>query len=330
MKRTVAVIGVVLGALVLVSCGSSSISGSGDTPSGSTPSVTTADGSARYPVTVEHRYGSTTIEARPQRIVSIDTQWTDVLTALEAPLVGAALDPMVEGGRYPWQDVPDTVESFPVTDSIPFEAVAALDPDLIVITWAARDRADYDQLSQIAPTIPQLGEEEVVAWQDLAEVAGEVLGEEAAAAELIGGVDARVADLADELPGLEGRTYALANYVPGDAIYVVTDPDDGAATFFAELGMAIEPDLVELAGGEAGRVQLSLERIGELDADLLLLLTNGADPSTIPGYSAIPAVQSGAVSILDLATATALNTPTPRSLPWAIDELRPALEAAAT
>jgi iron complex transport system substrate-binding protein len=40
-------------------------------------------------------------------------------------------------------------------------------------------------------------------------------------------------------------------------------------------------------------------------------------------------VESGAVAILDLPTAVAVNTPSPLSLPWALDELRPALEAAA-
>ena len=90
------------------------------------------------------------VDEPPQRIVSLDNQWTDVLVALDAPLVGAALDPVIHG-RYPWQDViPASVESIPVTDSIPYEAVAALQPDLIVITWAAPDAETYDLLSEIA------------------------------------------------------------------------------------------------------------------------------------------------------------------------------------
>ena len=38
------------------------------------------------------------------RIVSLDTQWTDVLVAMDGPLAAAAMDPRLEGGRYPWQD----------------------------------------------------------------------------------------------------------------------------------------------------------------------------------------------------------------------------------
>ena len=281
-------------------------------------------------VTVDHRFGSTTLEGTPERIVSLDNQWTDVLTALDGPLVGAALDPVIEGGRYPWQDLPESVEDIPITDSIPYEAVAALRPDLIVITWGAKQQGDYDRLSQIAPTIPLLGDEEVDAWQDITTVAGTVLDDEDGAQQLIDDTEAQATQLAADLPGLEGTTFALANYVPGDGIYVVADPDDGSVALFQQLGMEIDPDLVAIADGASGRAELSLERVDELDADALFLLTNGADPAEIPGYDLLPAVQNGAVAILDVASATALNTPTPLSLPWVIDEIRPTLEAAAS
>ena len=233
--------------------------------------------------------------------MSLDTQWTDVLVALEAPLTAATLDPYTDDGSYPWQTgIPAEVERIPVDDgSIPYEAIAALDPDLIVITYYATSEADYELLSDIAPTIPLLGDEEVDAWQDIAAVAGQIIGDPEAAAKLVADVDQLSADLRAELPGLEGTTYAFANYVPGDSIYVVADPDDGAGILFGQLGMEIDPELLAIADGASGRVQLSLEQIGQLDADVLIMLTNGTDPTAIPGYDALPAVQSGAVAILD-------------------------------
>ena len=290
----------------------------------------TSPASAAAPVTVEHHYGTTTLDGPPQRIVSLDNQWTDVLVALDAPLVGAALDPVIHG-RYPWQDViPASVESIPVTDSIPYEAVAALQPDLIVITWAAPDTETYDLLSEIAPTIPLLGDAEVDTWQDIATVAGDVLGIPDRAEALVTEAAQRSADVAAALPGLQGRTYALANYIAGDSIYVVADPDDGAATFFSQLGLGIDPDLLAIADGAVRRASLSLERVDMLDADLLLILTNGADVDDIPGYDLLPAVQDGAVAVLDIAGVTGLNTPSPLSIPYSLELIRPALEAAAT
>jgi ABC-type Fe3+-hydroxamate transport system substrate-binding protein len=291
-----------------------------------------ADGS----ITIEHQYGTTTLERQPERIVSLDLQWTDVLVALDAPLAGAARDPLMAeaDGLYPWQvdAIPDDVTAIEVDPSgaiLPYEAVAALAPDLIVVTWAATERADYDRLSEIAPTIPLLGDRDVDLWQDLAKVGGALIGDPAKADALIADAEARTATLAAELPGLAGKTYAMANYVPGGAITVVADPDDGAAKVFTELGLEIDPDLLAIADGATGRVDISLERIDELDADLLIMLTNGADTDEIAGYSALPAVQHGAVAIMSLADVVGLNTPTPLSVPYALDVIRPALEAAA-
>lgn len=299
----------------------------------SAPSATDAPDAAavEFPLTVEHKYGSTTIPAKPERIVSLDTQWTDVLLSLDAPLVGRALDPYVPGGTFAWQEgLDEGVTHIEATDSIPFEQVAALDPDLIVVTYFVQDEATYDQLSQIAPTIPLLGTgDQVDEWQEMATLAGQFLDDPGAAADLIASVDGVVEATIADLPGLEGRTYALANWVPGDAIYVVADPEDGATVLFSQLGMSITPSVLEVADGVSGRATLSLENISLLDGDLLVLFTNGADPDDIPGYSALPAVQNGAVSVLDYGSVVGLNTPTPLSIPYSLELIRPALEAAA-
>ena len=280
------------------------------------------------PVTIEHRYGETTLEETPERIVSLDTQWTDVLTALDGRVVGAGVFVEAGGEPYPWQDLGDDVELIPATDAIPYEAVAGLDPDLIVITYGAVEEADYEQLSEIAPTIPLLGDADVDPWEDIAVAAGEILGVPEAAAELVTEAEQRAADLGDELPGLEGKSIAFANYVPGDALYVLTDENDGANVFFSQLGLEIDPELVEQSG-DTGRLELSLENVDQLDAEVLLLLAHDADPADITGYDQLPAVQTGSAMVVDMATAVALNTPTPLSLPYALEQIRPTLEASA-
>lgn len=299
-------------------------------PDAGTPDVATTDvattAAADEPVTIAHLYGETVIAATPQRIVSLDMQWTDVLTALGTPPVAAAVD-SYEGDWFPWQQA-DGVEQVVADATIPYETIAALQPDLIVGSWGIADEASYDLLAAIAPTIPLLAERQVDPWQEMAAVAGRFLGVPDAATALIAEAEQRSADLVAELPGLEGTTYVLANYVPGDAIYVVADPDDGASQVFAQLGMQIDPEILALADGTSGRVSLSLERIGELDADVLLLLTNGADPNEILGYAALPAVQSGAVSVLEYAEVVGLNTPSPLSIPYSLEFIRPALAAA--
>ena len=281
-------------------------------------------------MTVEHRYGETTIPEAPERVVSLDVQWTDVLAALGAPPVGYIRDPNTEDGSFPWRgDHLEDATAMTATDTLPYEQIAALEPDLIVVSYFAQDRADYDRLSAIAPTIPSLNDREVDAWQEITRAAGKVLGDEAAANALIEDVDGQVAAVAEDLPGLDGKTFALVNYVPGNSFTVVSDPDDGSTVLFSQLGLEIVPSIVEAGEGTPGRVQLSLERSAMFDGDLLLLLTNGAEPESIVGYRDLRAVESGAVAVLDYANASGINTPTPLSIPYCLDFLRPALVAAA-
>lgn len=289
-----------------------------------------AGSSAEFePVTIEHLYGETEIAERPTRIVSLDTQWTDALLALDAPPAGYLADYNLPEG-FPWREdlLADSTE-MTATDALPFEQIAALEPDLIVVSYFAQDEEDYEMLTAIAPTVATLSENQVDTWQDITMAAGEILGETEQAQQVVDDVDGQVADLAAELPGLEGKTFALVNYVKGDKFYVVSDPADGAVVLFTQLGMEISPAILEAGKGASGRAEISLERTDLLDADLLLLLTNGEDPSSIPGYDQLPAVESGAAALLDYAQAVAVNTPTPLSIPWALEELRPQIEAAA-
>lgn len=294
----------------------------------SVPAVEEAETST-FPVTIEHRMGSTTFEARPERIVSLNVQWTDAVLAMgEVPV--AYMSSAAEPTQYPWQaGLLDGVEQIDGTDSIPFETIAALEPDLILVTFAVRDQNDYDLLSAIAPTIGMLGDLQVDPWDDQVEVLGRVLGDPGAATAAIGEVDSDVATVAAELPGLEGATYTFANLVPGDTIYVIADPDDGASALFNELGMVLDPDIVALDESAIGRVEISYEQVGLLGADLVGVLLNGQDPSTIVGLAELPSNQAGTLIEFEYADIVGLNTPTPLSVPYLLDLIRPSLDTIA-
>jgi iron complex transport system substrate-binding protein len=208
------------------------------------------------------------------------------------------------------------------------EEVAALQPDLIVGTYAIEDQSAYDTFSGIAPTIASVSDAEVDPWQDITEVAGQILGRKSAARRVIDRADAKVRAVSDELPGLRGKTIAFANYYQ-DSFVVLANPDDGANVLFSQLGLGLAPGIVALDSDDTGRVTVSLERIDVLDGDVLAVLTNGDDVSRVPGWDNLPAVRSGAVAELDMNSAIALNTPSPLSIPYGIKAIRPALEAAA-
>ncbi|MPY91838.1 MAG: ABC transporter substrate-binding protein [Acidimicrobiia bacterium] len=287
---------------------------------------------ASYPVVIEHAMGSTTVEERPERIVSLNVQWTDAVLVMGMQPVAYVLDQAsLETEPYPWHvDKVAGSQRIDTTGTIPFEQIAALQPDLILLTYLPEERQTFDTLDEIAPTIGLLGELQVDPWQDQVEVMGRVLGEPERAEQVIGDVEGQVEALARDLPGLGGKTYVAANYVPGDGIHVVADPDDGSSRLFYELGMEIAPDIVALDQQAVGRVEISMEQVGLLDADFVGILAHDADPSELPGWDQLTAVQTGAVIDFEFADVVGINTPTPLSLPYVIDLIRPALEAVAS
>lgn len=308
-----------LTATTLAGCGGDSAADDGAAPAAS----------GREPIVVDHVFGTTTIDEVPERIVTIDVQWTDTMLALGAEPVGYTLDSYMPDSEVPWQELPEDAEALELTDGVPIEQVAALRPDLILGSFSITDQRTYDLLSEIAPTIPNLDDSQVQPWQDLVTLAGDVLDQQDRADEVIEEVDGAVADTAADLPGLEGKTFTLAQYVVGDSMYIVADPADGSTVFFEQLGMQMSPAVRE-EGEKTGepRVQVSTERADLLRADLLAFLVNGGDESDladIPGFDALP----GTVAVLDYPTIVGLNTPTPLSVPYALEKLRPYLEQAA-
>ncbi|MBB5790138.1 ABC transporter substrate-binding protein [Jiangella mangrovi] len=294
--------------------------------SGSEIAGETGDGAQA--ITVDHMFGSTEVTGVPQRVVTIDLQWTDVMLAMGVEPVGYSVDSFMPETGVPWQDLPADAVGLPLDDGPPIEQIAELQPDLIVGSYSIADEGVYDQLSGIAPTIAGLDAQQVTPWQDLLRTAGEILGEPDRAEEIIADVDGEVDAVAADLPGLEGKTFTLAQYIVGDSIYAVADEQDGSSVFFQQLGMTMYGPVKD-EGESSGdtRIIVSTERSDLLQADLLAFLVNGGDESDladIPGFDQLP----GTVAVLDYPTIVGLNTPSPLSLPYSLEQLRPYLEEA--
>lgn len=323
-------------AVTAIGCGGS---GSTDDTSPSTTAPAGSGGTDGAPGatagtrTISHQYGDTEVTGVPERIVSLDPQFTDVLLALDVtPTAYVAQATVGDGGVFPWQG--DQLAS---ATQIEFDGVSYSNqdvfnakPDLIVGTYSIENAERYADLSEIAPTIAAPdADRQVQRWQDLVTLAGVILDREDDAAALITRVEGEAQEKAEGLPGLDGKTYTFVNYVPGDALYVVADPDDGAAELFGTLGLSINPEALDAADGATGRAKFSLEQVDLLDSDLILLLANGGDPDDLIGFDGLRAARSGAVVEVSYEQAVALNTPSPLSVPWVLDEIQPALERAA-
>lgn len=109
--------------------------------------------------TFEHDLGVTEIPVHPQRIVSLhDLTVTIPLIELGAPIVGSmgrvdnGVEPFIRSSMsLTGVDFATSDIAFIGQNPIDLEAVAALEPDLIIL--ASQPGLDYAQLSQIAPTV---------------------------------------------------------------------------------------------------------------------------------------------------------------------------------
>ena len=319
LRRTAAGLAVVTLGAMLTSCG------------GSAAQETEKAGAA---VTVTHEFGTTTVKGAPKRVVALDQQWTDVLLTMGVKPVGAGSDPRVgKDGRAPWQTaLPASAKTFPIDlKGPPLETIAALHPDLILGSFTIPDRAAYEKLAGIAPTVPAIDARQVERWPDLVRTAGRIFGDAARADRVIAGVNGKVATIRKQMPWLRGKTFALAQYMVGDSVIAVADPTDGSTVLFNSLGMKQYPALVaEGKKQKEARISVSRERLDVLRSDLLMFMVNGGskeDLKDLPGWGDLPAVRGGSAAVLAYPTIAGLNVPTPLSVPAALDKVTPALRA---
>ena len=105
-----------------------------------------------FPRTVTHALGETVLESKPTRVVVLDGGELDDVLSLGITPVGLASPESAAGQPSYLADKLDGVADVGTTNNLDLEAIAALEPDLIL---GSKLRADqlYPQLSQIAPTV---------------------------------------------------------------------------------------------------------------------------------------------------------------------------------
>lgn len=293
------------------------------------------DGDGHYPVSVDHAFGTTLIEARPERIATVAWANHEVPLALGVVPVGFAAAGFgdVDGdGLLPWvadrlaQLGAATPALFDEGDGIDFEAVAATAPDVILAGYSGLSRQDYEILSQIAPVIAYRDGPWSTDWREMIRLNAAGMGMAEDGNALIGRLEAEIAAAAARHPELQGRSAMFITHLDSTDLSVMRfySANDTRVKFFADLGLSV-PQAVRDAtrdGQYAGEV--SAELIDRFD-DVDILVTYGeqdletrlrADPLAMR----MPAVGHGALVMLgNDAIGTGAN-PTPLSIPHVLDD----------
>ncbi len=300
-----------------------------------------------FPTTVEHAFGETTIESDPQRIVTVG--WTDheIVAALGEVPVGAVRINWGgnEAGSTDWFDEavtelgsdPADITRYDDSDGIPVDEIAAMEPDLIIGSNSGMTQEDYDRLARIAPTVAYPETAWATPWRESVEVVGQAIGRPDQAEQAIADTEAAFEEAKEAYPQLEGTSFAWGWFSPTDTSTIgLYNTIDLRPQFLTELGMVNAPVVEELSGEENFSANLSAEQADTLDADVFIFYTDGGFTADKlledPLLSQIPAMASGAYVESDTPQdVVGMSSPTPLSIPVALDRFIPQVaEAAAT
>ena len=313
----------------LVGCGSDS------SPSESTDSAATDEG--RFPVTVEHKYGTTTVPSKPERVVSVGFTEHDTMLALgEKPIATSEWYGEQPYATWPWAR--DELGSAKPTvlnngDGFEFEKIAALRPDLIMGVNAGMTKEDYEKLSKLAPTVPApKGSEDWFGnWDAQTVLIAAALGKAEEGRALVKKVKDDYAKAAAEHPEFKGKTATFVqNGFYNGLIYAY---QDGLNTdFLTMLGFKINPKLTPLVENRGEQVGLSEERLDVLEADTIVFATEAPGDLTklkkVPTFNELDAVAENRSVYTDGTLAGAIYFMTPLSLDYVLEHLTPQLEKA--
>lgn len=329
-------------ALALVAAGCSAVLAAPVAAGTSVPadpaSAAAADPTA-FPLTLTNRLGDVTIEAPPTRIVALGTNDVDIVYALGLTPVAIAAN-VATGGLPRWladDFSTEGVEVLQISTELSLEAIAALEPDVILASPFPLIDAYYDSLSDIAPVVADTDGVLSDTWQERALKVGRALGREAAAADLVAAAEADIVAFAERYPGLRGKTYTLSWARAADQVAVMA-ADDITAELFGALGLSIAPEVLALdvsTSGAAGTgaATVSLETIDLLDADAMIVAYNDeagrAQFEESPVFQNVPAVAAGRYLGIDISTVVALRGPSAVSIAWAFDQLEPLFQVVA-
>ncbi|UOQ44909.1 iron-siderophore ABC transporter substrate-binding protein [Halobacillus salinarum] len=333
--------------LFIIGCSSESSSAIDSEKASSNPDTSEEEAASdsKYPITIEHAFGETVIESKPERVATVQWGNHDVALALGVVPVGfsaANYGVQDDSGLLPWTKEKldelgvEDPNIYQDTDGLDFEAISDSNPDVILAGYSGITQEDYDTLSQIAPVVPYKEAPWETTWREQVTLDAKGMGMEEKGKKLIEETEALIKEKVSQYPELQGKKVAFATTSADDLskIYVYT-PDDPRGAFLEELGMEYPESLKkEMSKSDGFSLTVSAENADILnDADIIVSYGDEQLYQTVkedPLLGKIPAIKRGSVVFIGNGTplAASLN-PNPLAISYTIDEYLKLLSEAA-
>ncbi len=294
-----------------------------------------------FPVTIEHKFGSITLTEAPERIVVLGFTEQDPYFALGvAPVAIRYWYGPENDAIFPWAEE-EAENADPIILNMPFgtlnyEAILALEPDLISAVDAGITEEEYETLSQIAPTLAQFDTyvDFGMPWQETTRLIGTALGKSDEAESRVNDLETQLEAVRDENPEFDGKSIVVAYNTVGTYGYYTGQ--DSRGRFFTDLGFIVPDELNEIAG-DSFYADISTERVDLLDRDLIVFLAlqfaeNGSEAAreaieADPLLAQLDVVQDGRVLFVNDEFDNALQFSTILSIEFLLNNLVPEIAA---
>ncbi|WP_431801843.1 ABC transporter substrate-binding protein [Halobacillus andaensis] len=243
--------------------------------------------------TLEHASGEVTIPEDPENILA--PYMEDSLLALgEEPAAQWSIGEDVQDYLQPQlEDVP-TIEW-----DLPLEETLNQDPDLIIFSSPSSiQNGSYEDYESIAPTYVFDGEVSAD-WRDQLTQMGEILNKQDEAEKVLADFDEKVEETKASVEDSIGDESAAFVWTMGEEFYIFEPTRYGAEVLYDEVGIT-QPEFVQDLEQEEQWNPVSMEKLGELDADHVFLIAEENEPgleildeSSV--WQSIPAVENDQV-----------------------------------
>ncbi|HEU8092618.1 TPA: iron-siderophore ABC transporter substrate-binding protein [Streptococcus pneumoniae] len=289
-------------------------------------------------IVLDHAFGQTILDKKPERVATIAWGNHDVALALGIVPVGfskANYGVSADKGVLPWteekiKELNGKANLFDDLDGLNFEAISNSKPDVILAGYSGITKEDYDTLSKIAPVAAYKSKPWQTLWRDMIKIDSKALGMEKEGDELIKNTEARISKELEKHPEIKGKIkgkkvlFTMINAADTSKFWIYTSKDP-RANYLTDLGLVFPESLKEFESEDSFSKEISAEEANKInDADVII--TYGDDKTLEalqkdPLLGKINAIKNGAVAVIPDNTPLAAScTPTPLSINYTIEE----------
>lgn len=309
MKRNLFIVSSILCiAIFLIGCGSTDGTNTDEAEDANKVETAEDKNTQDFPVTIEHDGEEITINEKPENILPLSLDVTEILLELVDPSRVVAISSSVEDEHLSThtekaEEIPNRVSTAAYIDP---EEVLAYETDLLLLTKMHGQEEDASSiLSEIdLPIITFDTMGTLAQFMENIEVIGQAVGETEKAAELIEQMETDIAAIQSKIPEDQDAPSVL----------VLSEVGAGTGPFMMGPGN-ISYDLIQLAGatpavdkiGLEGSTPASIEQVMKMDPDYIFLLDffgNGEEDFTElsenPGWGSLQAIENDRVKLLDV------------------------------